>query len=257
MRLVRLCLFGLAALVGACSAPAEKPATASGLNIVTIVGAIHGQHRRSQQYSLTKLNDAIVRFNPDIIMVELPPERFAIAQANFNQFGEVRESRTDDFPELIDVVFPLSKERTFKMVPVAAWTQKIADDRRAVLAKLQQDPLRAAQWKQHQAAVAAYNKAVRGRSDDPAFIHSSGYDAAVKMRQENYENLFGDDLGAGGWETINAAHYKKIAAALDSVQGQGKRILILYGAWHKYWILEQLEKRRDIQIVNAARFFDD
>ena len=255
MNFGKLCLFGLLTLIAACSAPAENRPPPAGINIVTVMGAVHGQHRRSESYSLTVLQKAIKKFDPDIIMVELPPERFAIASANYEQFGEVRESRTDDFPELIDVVFPLRQELGFEMVPVAAWTQKIADDRRAVLAQLESNPMRVKDWAKFQAAAASYNKAVRGRSDDPVFIHNKTYDNAVKARQDIYEELFGDDLGSGGWKNINVAHYQKIAAALEEVRGQEQRILILYGAWHKYWFLEQLETRDDIQLVDAADLF--
>ncbi|WP_337658835.1 hypothetical protein [Sphingorhabdus sp. Alg231-15] len=250
-------LFGCLAVIAACSAPAEQSAPSPDSNIVTIVGAIHGQHRRSEAYSLAVLQAAIDKFDPDIIMVELPPERFAKASANYEKFGEVRESRADDFPELIDVVFPMRKEMGFQMIPVAAWTQKIADDRRAALARLQKDAARTSDWSAHQAANRAYSRTVSGRSDDPLFIHSEAYDQAVKLRQETYEELFGKDLGPGGWKNINAAHFMKIAAALDELKGQKKRILILYGAWHKYWFLEQLQKRDDIQLVSAAALFED
>ncbi len=249
--------FGCLAFIAACSAPAEQSAPPPDGNIVTIVGAIHGQHRRSETYSLAVLRAAIVKFDPDIIMVELPPERFAKASANYEKFGEVRESRADDFPELVEVVFPLQKDVGYQMIPVAAWTQKIADDRRAATARLEKDPARSRDWSAHQAANRAYSQTVSGRSDDPLFIHNEVYDQAVKLRQETYEKLFGKDLGPGGWKNINAAHYTKIAAALDELKGQKKRILILYGAWHKYWFLEQLQKRDDIQLISAAALFDD
>ncbi|WP_422345649.1 hypothetical protein [Parasphingorhabdus sp.] len=262
MKLFRYSLFqwsllGCLAILAACSAPAEKSAPSPDTNIVTIIGVIHGQHRRSEAYSLEVLRAAIVRFAPDIVMIELPPERFARASANFERFGEVRESRADDFPELTDVVFPLRQQLGFELVPVAAWTQKIADARRGELTQLKQDPSRTKDWAAHQAAIATYNRAVSGRSDDPLFIHSKAYDEAVKARQDVYQLMFGDDLGPGGWQNINAAHYQKIAVALDGVKDQGKRVLILYGAWHKYWFLEQLETRDDIHLTNAAELFED
>ncbi len=257
MRLLRLLPLAFFTTLFACAAPAADEKPAPGINIVTVVGAIHGQHRRNESYSLATLKAAIVKYDPDIVMVELPPERFAKAAANFEQFGEVRETRADDFPELIDVVFPLRSELGFEMIPVAAWTQEIADDRRAALAQLKKDPARAKDWAAHQAAIASYNSAVSGRSDDPLFIHSETYDEAVKARQDVYEKMFGDDLGPGGWQNINAAHYQKIAVALDGVKGREKRILILYGAWHKYWFLEQLETRDDIQLLGAADLFAD
>lgn len=257
MRLLRLLPLAFFMALFACAVPAVEEKPAPGINIVTVVGAIHGQHRRSDTYSLALLKAAIIKFDPDIIMVELPSERFAKASANYEKFGEVRETRADDFPELTDVVSPLRQELGYEIVPVAAWTQKIADDRRAVLAQLQKDPARAKDWAAYQAAIASYNNAVRGRSDDPLFIHSEAYDGAVKKRQEIYEKMFGDDLGPGGWQNINAAHYQKITVALDDLKGKEKRVLILYGAWHKYWFLEQLEARDDIQLLGAADLFED
>ncbi|MEH6758529.1 MAG: hypothetical protein V7676_13605 [Parasphingorhabdus sp.] len=257
MNLARLLSLILLVFLCACTAPATEEKPAPGINIVTVIGAIHGQHRRSDGYSLSILKAAIVRFNPDIIMIELPPERFATASANYEQFREVRETRADDFPELTDVVFPLRQELGFAIVPVAAWTQKIADDRRAALAQLEKDSARTKDLAAYQAAIAAYNKAVGGRSADPVFIHSAAYDSIVKARQEAYDKLFGNDLGPGSWQNINMAHFQKIGTALDEVKGQEKRVLILFGALHKYWFQEQLAARNDIQLRGAAELFAD
>lgn len=255
MKAIRFFAASMFLCLSACVGPA-KDAPAPGTNIVTVIGAIHSQHRRSERYSLEVLRAAIIKFDPDIIIVELPPDRFVKASANFDRFGEVRESRADDFPELTGVVFPLRKKLGFEMIPVAAWTQKIADDRRAAMTQIEKDPARAEDWSAHQAAIAAYNKAVNGRSDDPYFIHSDAYDSAVKARQESGERLFGRDLGDGGWQAINTAHFANITDVLDGNDGQEKRILILYGAWHKYWFLEALEASKGIKTVNAAQFFN-
>ncbi len=243
----------LLALVG-CQETAENTPPA-GTNTVTVIGAIHGQHKRSQRYSLDVLRDAIREFDPDIVMVELPPDRFLTASENFAEYGEVRESRADDFPELTQVVFPLREEMDFTMTPVAAWSKQLADERRATLRQLENDPEHTQDWAEYQAAIAKYNEAVSGRSDDPEFIHSDEYDEAIKARQEIYERLFGGDLGAGGWAKINEAHLALMNAALDDLRGQEKRVLILFGAWHKYKILEEMEARTDILIVDASKLF--
>tara|TARA_R110000824_G_scaffold137631_6_gene301874 strand:- start:260 stop:1030 length:771 start_codon:yes stop_codon:yes gene_type:complete len=254
MKALRACLFALLMGLTACSSPpvASPP---EGATIVTLLGAIHGQHRTSERYSLDVLRRAITEFDPDIVLVELPPDRFTTASANFDRYGEVRESRADDFPELTDVVFPLRKQLGFQMIPVAAWTADIAADRRATENRLSQDPARAGDWADYQAATKTYGRAVAGRSDDPAFIHSSAYDAAVRARQETYERLFGDDLGIGGWRAINEAHLAHINAALDAVSGQEKRVLILFGAWHKYKIVEELAARPDVFPVDPVPLF--
>ena len=254
MKVLTTCLSALLLGLTGCSSPSvENPP--EGANIVTVVGAIHGQHRSSDTYSLDHLRDAIVKFDPDIVMVELPPDRFAKASANYDQFGEVRETRADDFPELTGVVFPLRQKMGFEMIPVAAWSREIADDRRAVEERLQDDPERAEDWSEYQAAVEDCRKALAGRADDPLFIHSGAYDSAVKSRQETYERLFGTDLGAGGWRAINAAHLDHINAALDKVKGQEMRILILFGAGHKYKIVEGLEVREDVFLIDATPLF--
>ena len=256
MKALAACLFPLLLGLTGCS-PQPVASPPEGATIVAVVGAIHGQHRRSEAYSLDILRQAIVKFDPDIVMVELPADRFAVASANFDQFGEVRESRADDFPELTDVVFPLRQQQGFTMIPVAAWTQDIAANRRTVEKRLATDPVRTEDWSEYRAANQRYGKAVAGRSDDPAFIHSSAYDAAIKSRQESYEHLFGDDLGAGGWNAINAAHLANINAALDSISGQEKRVLILFGAAHKYKIVEGLEAREDIFLADPAVLFGE
>lgn len=234
---------------------AREHTASAGVNIVTVVGAIHGQHRRSERYSLDVLRKAIREFQPDIVLVELPSDRFETASQNFIETGEVRESRADDFPELTDVVFPLRKEMGFTMVPVAAWSKSMADERRATLKLIENDPGRAKDWAEYQAAVADYSRQVSGQSDDPEFIHSAEYDAAVARRQETYEQLFGSDLGPGGWDQINAAHLALMSPVLDELKGQEKRVLVLFGAWHKYKILEMMETRSDISLVDASTLF--
>lgn len=247
-------LWGFVLILTGCQV-SGKQSTSPGSNIVTVVGAIHGGHRNSKDYSLSILRSAIVKFEPDIILVELPPDRFQQASDNFAQYGQVRESRADDFPELTDVVFPLRQELGFTMVPVAAWTEEIANNRRAAMRRLETDPFRTKDWTKYQSAIRKYNRIVSGKSSDPDFIHSQAYDQAVKARQETLERLFGKDLGAGGWQNINMAHLALINTALDDLRGQGKRVLILYGAWHKYKILKGLEDRTDIKTVDASDLF--
>lgn len=240
--------------VTGCAAPAPPP---EGANIIAVVGAIHGQHRQSEQYSLAVLRQAITAFKPDIVLVELPPDRFDQASDNFKKYGEVRESRADDFPELTDVVFPLRKEMGFTIIPTAAWTQEIAYNRRATEERLKNDPTRAQDWAAYRQTLAAIPRSVKGRSDSPGYIHSAAYDDAVKTRRELYEQYFGADFGAGGWTAINAAHVAYINDALDHYSGQEKRILILYGAAHKYKILEALEARDDISNFDVKTLFSD
>ena len=244
-----------AAFITACSPPADGTKTPASLTEVAVIGAIHGQHLRSDSYSLDVLREAIVKLKPDIIMVELPPNRFSTASDNFKKYGEVREGRADDFPELVSIVFPLREKLGFEMVPVAAWTKKMADDRRAKLKAIENDPARREDWAAHQSAIKRYNRTVSGKSDDPKFVHSKTYDAAVKDRQETFQHLFGTELGAGGWGRINSSHIALMMEKFDAIEGKKKRVLVLFGAWHKYKILEALEARSDIELIDIRSYF--
>lgn len=53
-----------------------------------------------------------------------------------------------------------------------------------------------------------------------------------------------------GVKAMDKAHYRLIAKALESHQGQGLKILITFGSGHINGLLEQLLLREDIQIVD-------
>ncbi len=123
---------------------------------------------------------------------------------------------------------------------------------------ISEDPDRAAEWATYQRANAHADSAIAagGEPDDPRWIHTDAYDAAYQIRLGIYKALFNDELGPGGWDNINAAHYAYIARALDAHRGEGKRFLITYGAGHKGWFLRQLRNREDITLMEVGAFLD-
>ncbi len=177
-------------------------------------------------------------FRPDAVLCEIPPERLEQALAEFAATGVVAEARVRRFPELTDAVFPLQQELGYAIVPCAAWSQEMADRRREQLSA----------WKtarpEDSAAVdagfASINAFVgaRGAEDDPRLIHTNAYDEAVRRGMQPYADLFGEELGEGGWEQINAAHWALLDEAL--AQRPGQRVLIVFGAWHKYWFRDRI-----------------
>ena len=225
-------------------------------NEVVVLGMIHGGHRTSDLYSTDILRETLRRIDPDYVLTEIPPDRFDAASAQFEQDGSIEESRVSRFPEYVDVLFPLTEEIQLTIVPTAGWTREMADDRRAKLEEwaTSREPQSAEVDAAQQAAEQQI--AEQGGEDNPLFIHSDPYDAIVKKGMEPYDRLFNDDLGAGGWTNINKAHYRHIEEALDAHSGEGVRIVITYGAWHKYWFLEQLRLRDDIVLLDAGTFFN-
>ncbi len=228
-------------------------------NQVLVLGMIHGDHRTSERYGIEVLEDLVRAIDPDYWLVEIPPNRIERAVAEFGSVGKIEEPRVALFPEYVDVLFPLTRELGFEVVATAGWNRYMSDFRSQRLREIQDDPAWAAAWERYERASAAADSAVRagGEPDDPRWIHTDAYDAALEIRYSEYNRLFNDELGPGGWDHINAAHYANISDTLDQHRGEGRRFLITYGAGHKGWFLRALRERDDIELLDIGPFLDE
>lgn len=254
----RLLLFLLAA---ACASPAPAPAPeaaapAAGRNEVIVLGMIHGRHRSSSAYGLDVVKDILRRIDPDVVLVEIPPDRFERAAAEFRATGAITEPRVRVFPEYTHALFPLTREMDFEIVPCAAWTAAMANDRKTKLERFKTE--RADDYGEMIAARREMNRRLEraGLDANPRGIHTARYDAIVERGMEPYARLFNDALGPGGWDNINAAHWRLIERALDARRGRSQRIVITFGAWHKHRILRELARRDDVVVRPLTDFWN-
>jgi len=249
----------LAASLVSCSSSHETRTVEEVTTEVLVLGMIHSGHKTSESYGLDTITELVRAIDPDDICVEIPPDRWPTAKAQLDAGEPVTEPRTSVFPEYVSAIFPLMGEMGFTIVPTAGWTREMADARRAKLQEIENDPARAEQWAEHELAIHRMGADINelGAEDDPRVIHSSAYDDAIKRGYGGpYNTYFNDELGDGGWDNINAKHYGHIADHLDSVRGQGRRVLVTYGAAHKYWFLEQLRERDDVVLIDVSTFLD-
>jgi hypothetical protein len=231
-------------------------------NRVVVLGMIHSGHRTSDVYSLDVLKNAIIEIDPDYVLTEIPPDRLNDAIEQYAATGMIIESRVSRFPEYVDVLFPLTNDPqsnlSFEIIACAGWTRQMADERREKLTQWESERPEQTQEvedAQHRVELIMEREAGSIGTDHPGFIHTDRYDELVEQALEPYNRLFNDDLGAGGWDNINKAHYALIEKALDEHHGEGKTFLITFGSWHKYWFLQQLRARTDIKIVDPLLFF--
>ena len=223
-------------------------------NEVIVLGMIHGGFKTSKRYSLDVLRQTIRAIGPDFVLAEIPPNRMDAALKGFAETGRVSEQRTRVFPEYVDVLFPLTREMDFSIIGVAAWNRHMNSYRSAARRRLRADPAMAQAWSDDKKANTKFRAALRGRDDDPRFIHSLEYDEITRRAFVPDVDYFNAALGPGGWKNINQGHYRLIAQALDRHRGAGKRFLITFGASHKYWILDQLRKCEDIILLDPLEF---
>ncbi len=233
--------------------PEEKPK-----NEVLVMGMIHSGHLTDSVYNNAYVERLVREIQPDYILAEIPPNRMEAALEGFKRDDSISEPRVIRFPEYKDVIFPLTKEMDFEIIPTAGWTRIMADERSAKLRAIRDTPERSEDWK---AYVDANRKSdslykATGKVNDPYFIHTQAYDDIQDVALQKYNSLFNEELALGGWENINIAHYWHIEKALEKHRYQGKRFLITYGAGHKGWFLRQLRKREDITLLEMKPFLD-
>ncbi len=217
-------------------------------NEVIVLGTIHSGHFEHKSYSLRVLREIVRTIYPDLVFAEIPPDRLPKALEEWKQNKFISESRVSQFPEYSEVIIPLLGKLKFEIIPTSAWTEQMSTAREAKLDEIYQDPGRAADVRAYQHAVQESNAIFKTVEDeyDPIWIDSERYDQAVDIQMTAFEKSFGKDLGIGGWEAINRAHYAFMEKALDEYAYQGKRILITFGAGHKGWLRRALRKRNDI-----------
>ena len=229
------------------------------LNEILVLGTIHSGHLKDSLYNVAFLDRLIRAIDPDYILAEIPPDRMQIAMDGFMRDDSISEPRVRRFPEYVDVVFPLTKEMDFEIIPTAGWTSELNNDRSKKLRDIRDNPERADDWKAYTIANQESDSLYKatGRVNDPYFIHSQAYDDIQDVSLQVYNKLFNAEIGLGGWENINISHYWNIEKALEKHRFEGKRFLIIYGAGHKGWFLRQLRKRDDIQLVEMKPFLDE
>ena len=238
--------------------PDPAPTTPPAPTEVVVLGMLHSGHLDSDRFSLDVVRDLVREIDPDYWLTEIPPNRWARARSEFAATGTVEEPRVRRFPEYMQVLFPLSLEMSFEVIPTAGWTEPMSDFRAGYLDAYARDPNRATEWAEYQAASAASAEALAagGANDDPYWIHTDAYDEAYDIRMQVYARLFDADLGPGGWDAINASHWANIERALDRHRGEGARFLLTYGAGHKGPFLRELRRRDDVVLLDVAAFLD-
>ena len=223
-------------------------------NEVIVLGTIQGDHLLQEEYGVEVLKELIVKIAPDIILAEIPPDHFEKAYDEFLLTDSVSDPRVKKFPEYTHVIFPLSKELEFEIIPTSGWTQEMADARSEKLNSININE----DWKNK---ITAFNitsslsdslLAASGRAFDPYWIHTKEYDRIINIKMRAYEKLFRKELGDGSWQNTYKSHYSNIEAALDDYQFQEKKILITYVAHHKGWLLRELSKRKDINLLDFS-----
>jgi hypothetical protein len=219
-------------------------------NEVIVIGTIHSQHKSSKDYSLEIFRKMIEALKPDVVLAEVPPDRFEIATAQYNKHHKISEPRVVQYPEFAEVIFPLKDSLHFDLIPVSAWTEKMATDREERLEEIKYDTNRSEDWQKYIAAREKTTALFDAFMPEFDFlkIHTPRFDEIMEIELKVFNELFNEDLGDGGWDNINNAHYALIHKALENITD--KKVLIIFGAGHKGWLIRKLKERDGITLLS-------
>lgn len=218
---------------------------------IAVMGMTHSAHVTSTVWGLTQVEQAIRSFEPDVVCAEIAPDRWERIDRDLRERDAIEDPRVLRFPEYTDVILRLSRTMGFTIVPCAGWTQEMSDLREVRIREFETEAAWGAQRAEYGRRLAELRAAYTGEADpgdDPAYIHSDLYDQRQKgelLLRDQYQN---DMVGPGGWRNINVEHYRNVDRTI--AEHRGARILVTFGGGHKYWLLERLRERADIEVVS-------
>lgn len=236
--------------------PRNHPQPTGETTQVGFLAMTHDQHLTSEVWGLEEVEAAVRAFAPDVLCTEIAPDRWERIDRELRDRDVIEDPRVLRFAEYREVLLRLRREVGYTIEPCAGWSLEMSDLRAARIRMFDEED----RWAGQRAAYAeALGDGRRrdgvsggGDSDDPAYLHSDAYDRDQRAELELYDRFQNDMIGPGGWTNINVAHYRQIDRTIRAHAGQ--RILITFGGGHKYWMLEQLRRRDDVELVDMEPY---
>lgn len=256
-----LAVTGIAALA-ACGAPsATTPSTATIVpeplvvedTVVSFLGTLHNTHL-GNGYPLTIIEQTVRNFDPDLVLVELPPPDFESALAASDARSDDASEAPDhawlrNKPELYDVVLPLRTTLNYEVLPVSGWTAEARADRDAYYMVNPHGPME----RRYIMANAAFHAAFLEHEgfSNPAWLHGEAYLEGLTAASRWLSFYAEEDMGRGGELLIQSRHARLIEDAIRAFPG--RRILVVFDATAR-WYLEPVVQSMDVRWTSITQF---
>jgi hypothetical protein len=227
----------LTCLVSTAQAAGPKPAE------VAVLATLHKLHAEVPAYSGQVLRDSILRLAPDVLCIEVRPDRYA---------QRAPEANKVEYPE---VVYPLIDAQGYRVYPMEpapprfeALLQPYLQANRAFA---EAQPAEAAAFSAHAEAMYA---PLRAYWTSAARVNDAVTDQQMRAKHALQDALIGEGERAG-WEAWNGEFLAAIERA--AAENPGKRIVVLVGAEHGYWLRERLAGHAGIRLLDTAALLAD
>jgi hypothetical protein len=204
---------------------------------VIVLCTLHQLHEETPYYTYVDLSTEIERLHPDVLAVELTP-------ADLKAKAEQKNKR-----EYQNSVYPLLQRHNWTAVALEP-----EDPHRSELIGL----LREAEESVRQASpqkdeafqtyVDGFFKYLLSTWHSPADVNASWTDHLFAVKHRFQNTLYGSKEEQG-WEGWNQHFLGQIVAAAK--QNPGKRIVVLVGAEHGYWLREHLREQAGVDVLDT------
>ena len=223
---------------------------------VIVLGTLHRSHLDSEGFGLAVIEAFVRQVDPDVVLVEIPPDRFDAIVSEVDELGPgaSEDTLTDGwiqaFPELYGVVLPLRHELGYEVVPVSGWTPEVSADRNAY-------------WESHPAGPVEREYILSFHRFQTSQLENDVWENPRWANGDEYVLLSGtvsrwlsyfaeEELGAAGEMRINSRHAALISDAI--VAHPNRRILVVYGARHRYFIEPTIDVMPNVERLDPLDY---
>lgn len=205
---------------------------------VAVLATLHKLHAEVPAYDDAALKHSIERLAPDVLCIEVSPARYAARGPEANKV---------EYPA---VVYPLVDARGYRVYPMEPAPPRDAEILQPYLAAnrafAEQQP---AASKAFQAQTAALYDTLRLYWTSPARVNDAVTDAQMQAKHTLQAALVGEGERAG-WEAWNGEFLATVSRAAR--ENPGKRIVVLVGAEHGYWLRAALARTPGVRLLDTA-----
>jgi hypothetical protein len=204
---------------------------------VVVLCALHQLHEETSYYTYADLSTAIERLHPDVLAVELTP-------ADLKAKTEQKNKR-----EYQNSVYPLLQRHNWTTVALEP-----EDPPRSELIGLlrgaEESLQKASPQKDEafQSYVEDLFKYLLSEWHSPADVNSAWTDRLFAVKHKFQDSLYGAKEEQG-WEGWNQYFLDQIVDAAK--QNPGKRIVVIVGAEHGYWLRAHLREQTGVDLLDT------
>jgi hypothetical protein len=209
---------------------------------VIVLSTLHQLHGQTNGYSFEVLAKVIEDLDPDILAIELTS---ADLKSRREQSTKLEYQRS---------VFPLLDKHNYEVVALEP-TQPLYDElvgmlRQANRELAERDPKGAEFFDVYVSTLFDY---LDEQWDSPKSVNSAASDMLFESKHRFQSKIFGP-LEAAAWEKWNQHFLQQIEQS--AAANPGKRILVLVGAEHAYWLRKHLGESR-VTLANTERLLEE